>query len=71
MLIDCPLMSTHRSSCGLASFITAYRAFKPQISSRKLYSLFLSDSNLDILHDRTVDLYHMYLGWHTLMKINI
>ena len=71
MLIDCSPMSTYRSSCGLASFITAYRAFQPQMSSNKLYSLFLNDSNLDILRDRTLDLYHMYLGWHTLMNINI
>ena len=46
MLIDRPLMSTYRSSCGLATFITAYKAFQPQMSSNKLYSMFLNDSKL-------------------------
>ena len=71
MLIDCSPMSTYRSSCGLGSFISCYRKFRPHLSSIKLYAMFLSDSNLDVVPDRTVDLYHMYLGWHTLMNIPI
>ena len=71
MLIDCPQMARYRGSCGLGPFISSYRMYRPHLSSIKLYALFLSDSNLDVISDRTVDLFHMYLGWHTLMNIPI
>lgn len=71
MLIDCPQMTQYRNSCGLGPFIAAYRSTKTHLSSVKIYAMYLNDSFPDIINKKTLDLYHMYLGWHNLMKIEI
>lgn len=71
MLIDCVCMSGYRNSCNLGRFIHTYRNMKPQISSAKLYALYLNDSICTDLKDRILSLYHMKLGWHTLMGISL
>ena len=69
MLIDCVRMSEYRKSCCLGRFIYVYRKMQPQISSAKLYALYLNDSVCTDLKDRILSLYHMKLGWHTLLGI--
>ena len=69
MLFDCPEMIQFRNSCGIGTFATANRFLQTLISSVKLYSLYLNDSNPDVLLKRSNTLYHMYLGWHNLMNI--
>ena len=71
LLIDCSAMTQFRNSCDLGSFISAYRKTSPQISSLKLYALFLNDSNPDLLKKRAMSLYTMQLAWHQLMNINM
>ena len=71
MLIDCCQMSHYRNSCGLGPFISAYRLTRPSLSSIKLYALYLDDQVPDNMLKRSTDLFHMYLGWHSLMDIPI
>lgn len=69
MLIDCPGMTQTRDACGLGPFITAYRSISPQMSSVKLFALFLNDNNPEKMKKKALDLYTMKLGWHNLMNI--
>ena len=71
MLIDCPSMNYYRDTCELGLFVTMYRRSQPQISSVKLYAMYLSDSVLDNFKEKVLTLYHMKLGWHKLMKIEL
>ena len=71
MLFDCASMRRYRDSCCLGKFIDIYRKMQPQISSQKLYSLYMSDSVCTDLKERILSLYHMKLGWHTLMGISL
>lgn len=71
MLVDCPGMTQYRLSCGLGQFISAYRRTNPQISSIKIFALYLNDRNPENMKKKAFDLYHMKLGWHSLMCINI
>ena len=69
--MECPRMSPFRKSCGIGSFIQAYKCIRPHLSSLKLYSLYLNDSYPESMKDKAIDLYHMYLGWRDLMNIDI
>ena len=71
MVIECPAMTYYRNSCGIGKFIRAFKLLKPQISSIKLYALLLSDRDPEKMNEKALDLYHMYVGWHSLMNINI
>ena len=71
MLIDCPEMAQYRDSCEIGSYIRALRFDNPSLSSIKLNSMYLNDSNCDSIMRRSSVLYHMYLGWHSLMGIQI
>ena len=64
-------MSQYRNSCGIASFIQAYRYSRPHLSALKLYVLYFNDISANSMKGKGTDLYHMYLGWHSLMKIDI
>ena len=69
MLFECPAMKLHRESCSIGPFIAVYRKIIPQISSLKLFALFLKDFRSTHLKDRILSLYHMKLNWHKLMDI--
>ena len=71
MLMECPQMEEYRSSCGIRTFIQAYKHIRSYSSPLKLYALYLSDSNPDEMSSKALDLYHMYLGWHSKMNIDI
>ena len=71
MLIDCPSMAHYRDTCEIGSFVLMYRRLQPQISSVKLYAMYVSDSCVDNLKEKILSLYHMKLGWHKLMKIEM
>ena len=71
MVIECPAMTYYRNSCGIGKFIRALKLLKPQISSIKLYALLLSDRDPEKMNEKALDLYHMYVDWHSLMNINI
>lgn len=71
MIIDCPNMIFYRDSCGLGPFIAAYRKIQPHISSVKLFALFLNDNVPEEMQKKSLDLYHMKLGWHSLMNITL
>ena len=71
LLIDCDVMGPYRRSCELSSFIAVHRRLQPSVSSIKLFALFLSDKNPDILKRRALSLYNMILGWHKLMNISM
>ena len=71
MLIDCPQMDVYRQTCGLGPFVTAYRRMNPQISALKIFALYLDDNQPQNLKSRALELYHMKLGWHTLMNITL
>lgn len=71
MLIDCSDMSGYRNTCELGRYISMYRGLQPQISSAKIYALFLNDSVPSNLKEKILTLYHMKIGWHTLMGINL
>ena len=71
MVIDCPAMKPYRDSCGIAAFISSMRVLKPQISSTKVYALYLDDKDVDQLSSKTQDLLYMYVGWFNLMEIDI
>ena len=70
MLIDCPAMSGYRNTCELYSFIATYRRLQPQISSLKLYSIYLNDSLCTNIKEKVLTLYHMKAGWMKKMGIN-
>ena len=71
MLMECGKMERYRSSCGIGTFIQAYKHIRSYASPLKLYALYLSDSNPDDMNSKALNLYHMYLGWHSLMNIDI
>ena len=71
MVIECPQMSFYRNSCGIGSFVREFKVLRPQISSLKLYALYLSDRDPEKMYEKSLALYHMYLGWHGLMNIPI
>ena len=71
MLIDCPQMGQFRGSCGIGPFVHAYRSTRPHLSSVKIYALYLNDNIPEKMAKKSIDLYHMYLGWHSLMKIDL
>ena len=71
MLLDCPRMSPYRSSCGLGPFLAAYRCMIPRFSSVKIFALYLNDKNPKAMKQKALDLYHMKLGWHNLMGIEM
>lgn len=71
MLIDCPTMSQYRESCGLGPFVTAYRRAYPQMSSVKIFALYLNDNSPENMKIKALDLYHMKLGWHNCMNISL
>ena len=71
MLIDCPSMARYRDTCEIGSFVSMYRMSQPQISSVRLYAMYLSDACVDNLKEKILALYHMKLGWHKLMKIDM
>jgi hypothetical protein len=71
MLIECPMMAQYRETCGLGPYITAHRRVKPQISSLKIFALYLNDRVSAKMQKKAIDLYHMKLGWHKLMQIDL
>ena len=71
MLIDCPEMVQYRDSCEIGSFVRALRFNNHSLSSMKLYAMYLDDSNPDSILRRSNVLYHMYIGWHSLMGIPV
>ena len=42
-----------------------------QLSARKMYALYLDDTDGELLNAKTQDLLHMYIGCHNLMEIDI
>ena len=44
MIVECLAMAGYRNTCNLGQHIAMYRRLQPQISSAKLYSLYLNDS---------------------------
>lgn len=71
MLVDCPQMSFYRKSCSLGPFIEAFRKINPQMSAVKIFSFYLNDTKTSDLKEKCLSLYHMKLGWHCLMGINL
>ena len=71
MVIDCPELLMYRQACGLGNFLKSYRTLNPQISSLKLYALFVNDSHITNLHSRALDLYSMKVAWHSLTGISM
>ena len=71
MLLDCPRMSPYRSSCGLGPFLVAYSCMIPRFSSVKIFALYLNDKDPKTMKQKALDLYHMKLGWHKLMGIEM
>ena len=63
-LIDCEVMRPYRESCEVGRFVRMHRQYQPQISSVKLYVLFLDDSDLTKHHERVTALYYMKMGWN-------
>ena len=64
MLFDCPVMDRYRSMCEVGRFKEVYRRTQPQISSNKLYSIFLNDNRSDCsLKERILSLYFMHSSW--------
>ena len=69
--IDCPSMAGFRHGCSLGPFIKMCKILQPQISSVKIYALFISDRNPKIVKSRALSLCSMKLGWHSLMGIKL
>ena len=63
-------MSLYRNSCNIGSFIEAYRKHRPNFSAIKIYALYLNDRNPESVHDKALSLYHMKIGWMSLMHIS-
>ena len=71
MIIECPAMAHYRNTCGIAPFIAAFKFTRAASSPLKLYALYMNDENPEDMNNKAFDLYHMYLGWHSLMNISI
>ena len=71
MLIDCPELSYYRNSCGVGPFVQFYCQIFPHISSCKIYALYLNDDQPDQMQRKAYDLYHMKIGWHSCMNIEL
>ena len=71
MIISCPEMAQYRNTCGVGPFIQAYKYTRAYTSPLKLYALNMNDSNPADMNSKAMDLYHMYLGWHSLMNITL
>ena len=71
MLVDCPAMEQYRNGCTLGPFIRAYRSLKPQFSSVKIFALYLNDKDPENVKKKALTLYHMKVGWHKLMNIEL
>ena len=67
MLFECSAMEPYRHTCDLSTFISIYRDLYPSISSIKLMSMYLSDVSGTNITQRAISLYHMKMGWKTLM----
>ena len=53
-----------KSVCEVGRFKEVYRRIQPQISSNKLYSIFLNDNRSDCsLKERILSLYFMHSSW--------
>ena len=71
MMIDCPEMDYYRNTSDLGAFVRAYRQMGLQISAVKIYSQYLSDKMSGDIKNKALTLYHMKLGWHSLMNIEM
>ena len=69
LAIDCPSLSLYRNNTSLGSFIAAHRWLNPSISSLKLYSMFLDDSDADVMNKRGSDLFSLKVAWEQLVDI--
>ena len=63
LLFDCPIMETYRNQCEVGRFLQFHRRMQPQISSFKLYAMFLNDRRCSNLKETILSLYHMRLSW--------
>ena len=71
MIIDCPIMETFRARCEIGRLIRIYRAMQPQISSIKMYSMILNDSDHSCINEIMLSLYFMKSSWNTKVGIDI
>ena len=71
MIIECQAMTGYRNTCNIGQYIAMYRRLQPQISSVKLYSLFLNDLVSSDLKEKILALYHMKNGWYTIMGMEL
>ena len=70
VIIDCPSLHAYRQTCGLGPRIAGYRKLIKNMSSVKLYSILLNDSNQEIINKMGSDLIYMKEAWFKLMNIN-
>ena len=70
-MIDCMEMREYRATCILGPFVTAYQKMSPHFSSVKIMALFLNDTNPEDMKQKALALYHMKVGWHSKMNINL
>ena len=71
LLIDCQELSQHRAACGLGAYISARRIISPNLSSLKIFAMFLSDQSCEQMQSKAVILYAMKVAWHNLMQIKL
>ena len=71
MLIDCPSMTPYRDGCALGPFVRMCRYLQAQVSSVKIFAMYLSDRDPKIVKARALSLCSMKIGWHSLMKIDM
>ena len=71
MIIDCEQMSYYRDTCDIGPFITAHRSISPTLSSIKLLAMYLNDRRPDEMKSKSLSLYHMKLGWHQKLGIQL
>ena len=71
VVIDCPHLAPYRNSCGIGPFVRVFKRAIPEISSIKLYALFLDDKEPHRIKTKAMDLYSMKVGWHVLMNIDL
>ena len=69
MIIDCPHMSHYRNMCDIGPYVRLYRKMQPQISSVKLYAMYLDDHNHEEVQKKALSLYCMKHGWSKLMNM--
>ena len=69
MIVDCAQLDQIRSTCSLGHFISTFRRLQPNISSLKIYAMFLNDRFSPNHKDKILSLYQMKLGWMKLMGI--